>query len=61
MVSRTTWYEMIEEEQEVIGILTEEFYCDGGDEFGHPRVYYTMKNGEAVCGYCNIKYVLVKE
>ena len=35
--------------------------CDGGDDFGHPRVYYTMVNGEAVCGYCNIKYILRKD
>ena len=35
--------------------------CDGGEDYGHPRVYYTMKNGEAVCGYCNRKYVLKKE
>ena len=33
---------MTEEEQEVIGIPTEEFYCDGGDEFGHPRVYLSL-------------------
>jgi len=41
---------------EIIFIDKESFYCDGG-EFGHPRVYYTVKNGEAICGYCNIKYV----
>ena len=49
------------DEREIVEITTEEFYCDGGDESGHPRVYYTMVNGEAVCNYCNIKYVLVKK
>ena len=49
------------DEREIVEITTEEFYCDGGDEFGHPRVYYTMVDGEAVCNYCNIKYVLVKK
>jgi len=44
--------------QEIVYISEENFYCDGGDAFGHPRVYYTMVNGEAVCGYCNIKYIL---
>ena len=47
--------------QQVIYIDKEEFYCDGGDDFGHPRVYYTMKNGEAVCGYCNRIYRLRME
>ena len=46
---------------QVIYISEESFYCDGGDDFGHPRVYYSMVNGEAVCGYCNIKYILRKD
>ena len=48
-------------EQEVVYIDKENFWCDGGEDYGHPRVYYTMKNGEAVCGYCNRKYVLKME
>tara|TARA_B100000575_G_C23139382_1_gene662672 strand:+ start:519 stop:674 length:156 start_codon:yes stop_codon:yes gene_type:complete len=47
--------------QQIIYIDKKEFYCDGGDDFGHPRVYYTMVDGEAVCGYCNIKYILRKD
>ena len=43
---------------QVVYISDEHFYCDGGEDFGHPRVYYTMENGSAICGYCNIKYVL---
>ena len=46
------------DEREIVEITTEEFYCDGGDDFGHPRVYYTMVNGEAVCNYCNRLYDL---
>ena len=45
----------------IVYINEENFYCDGGDDFGHPRVYYTMVNCEAVCGYCNIKYILRKD
>ena len=30
-------------------------------EDDHPRVYYTLKDGEAVCGYCNKKFILRKE
>ena len=26
------------DEREIVEITTEEFYCDGCDEFGHPRV-----------------------
>ena len=48
-------------DQQVVYINEERFSCDGGDEFGHPIVYYTMNNGFAVCEYCNIKYVLRKE
>ena len=32
-------------EREIIYIKEENFYCDGGDDFGHPRVYYTMVDG----------------
>ena len=48
-------------EQEVVYIDKENFLCDGGEDYGHPRVYNTMKNGEAVCGYCNRKYIFKKE
>ena len=44
-------------DQQVLYIDKKDFWCDGGEDFGHPRVYYTMKDGEAVCGYCNVKYV----
>ena len=28
----------------------------------HPKVYYTIpEGGEAVCGYCNRKYIFKKE
>lgn len=26
-------------------------------EDDHPRVYYRLQDGEAVCGYCNIKFI----
>ena len=47
--------------QQVIYIDKEEFYCDGGDDFGHTTDYNTMVDGKAVCGYCNIKYVLRRD
>ena len=40
--------------------LMEIIYVDKKDilcERDHPRVYYTLKDGEAICGYCNVKYV----
>ena len=45
-------------ERETVCIPDKEFYCDGGDDFGHPRVYYTMVDGQAVCNYCNRLYIL---
>ena len=48
-------------EREIIYIKEENFYCDGGDDFGHPRVYYTMVDGEDICGYCNRIYRLEKD
>ena len=30
-----------------------------GEDMDHPKVYYTIpENGEAVCGYCDIKFRL---
>jgi len=26
-------------------------------EDDHPRVYYRLKDGEAICGYCNKKFI----
>lgn len=32
--------------------------CDGGGgALGHPRVFLTLKNGEATCPYCSRHYV----
>ena len=49
------------DEREIVEITTEEFYCDGGDEFNHPRVIILWSMVRSVCNYCNIKYVLVKK
>ena len=48
-------------EREIIYIKEVYFYCDGGEDFAHPRVYNTMVDGEAVCGYCNRIYRLEKD
>ena len=44
-------------ERETIVIKDKEFYCDGGDDFGHPSI---LHNGQMdiVCNYCNRLYVL---
>ncbi len=32
--------------------------CDGGGgALGHPKVFYTLKEGKAECGYCDAKFV----
>ena len=29
-----------------------------GENNDHPDPYYVLRDGEAICGYCNIKFVL---
>lgn len=44
--------EIIEVEQTVVS-------CDGGGgALGHPRVWMTLVNGRAECGYCDRLFVL---
>lgn len=32
--------------------------CNGGNgALGHPMVYYSLDDGEAICGYCDRKFV----
>ncbi len=31
--------------------------CDGGIEFGHPRVFLEYHEGKAVCPYCSKEFV----
>ncbi len=31
--------------------------CDGGIEFGHPRVFLEYHEGKAVCPYCSKQFV----
>jgi uncharacterized Zn-finger protein len=32
-----------------------------GEQMDHPKVYYTIPDGgEAICGYCDIKFRLKK-
>ena len=44
----------------IVYVKEEHISCTGEND-DHPKVYYTLKNGEAICGYCNIKYVLEKD
>ena len=40
---------------------TKEVWCMG-EEMDHPKVYYTIPDGgEAICGYCDIKFRLKSE
>ena len=53
---RTVGWGKVPTEYELMEII----YVDKKDilcERDHPRVYYTLKDGEAICGYCNVKYV----
>ena len=52
----------METEQEIPETIiyseTDRVWCMGED-MDHPKVYYTIpKDGEAICGYCDIKFRL---
>ena len=47
------------EPSERIEVDTLTIACDGGGgALGHPRVFLTLTDGEAECGYCGRRYVL---
>ena len=40
----------------IVYVKEEHISCTGEND-DHPKVYYTIpEGGEAVCGYCDIKY-----
>ena len=44
---------------EVIEVDTPTVACDGGGgPLGHPRIYISLVDGAADCGYCDRRYVL---
>ena len=57
---------MVEEHSKrVDGFSEVVVYCDSnrvwcmGEQMDHPKVYYTIPDGgEAICGYCDIKFRL---
>ena len=43
---------------EIVFVAYHRVACDGGGgTLGHPRVWYSLKDGEAECGYCDRKFV----
>lgn len=43
---------------EIIHVATCRVSCNGdGGALGHPRVWYSLDDGEAECGYCDRKFV----
>ena len=52
----------MENEQEIPETIiyseTDRVWCMG-EQMDHPKVYYTIpKDGEVICGYCDIKFRL---
>ena len=48
-------------EQEVVYIDKENFWCDGGEDYGHPLIYLNLtKGGKQVCPYCSKIFILKK-
>lgn len=47
---------------EIIYVDKTRVACDGGGgALGHPKVWYSLEDGEAVCGYCDRKFVYAPE
>lgn len=43
---------------EVIYVKDRRVACNGGGgALGHPRVWLSLEDGEAVCGYCDRKFI----
>ncbi len=44
--------------QKVIYVDRHRISCDGGGgALGHPKVWYSLEDGEAACGYCGRKFI----
>ena len=44
--------------QEIIFVAKRRIACDGGGgALGHPVVWYSLEDGEAVCGYCGRRFI----
>jgi len=45
-------------QSETVYVAQHHVSCDGGGgTLGHPKVYYSLENGEAECGYCDRKFI----
>ena len=43
---------------EIVYVAEKRVACDGsGGALGHPRVWYSLDDGEAECGYCDRKFI----
>ena len=43
---------------EVIYVKERRVACNGGGgALGHPKVWYSLEDGEAECGYCDGKFI----
>ena len=47
---------------EVIYVSEKRIACDGGGgALGHPKVWYSLEDGEAECGYCDRRFIYKAE
>jgi uncharacterized Zn-finger protein len=57
MMNRTT--PSLPDAPETIIVDTTRISCDGGGgALGHPKVWYSLRDGLAECGYCDRRFVL---
>ncbi|MEM6414920.1 MAG: zinc-finger domain-containing protein [Pseudomonadota bacterium] len=47
---------------EVIYVDQHRISCDGGGgALGHPKVWYSLRDGEVTCGYCDRLFIYAPE
>jgi uncharacterized Zn-finger protein len=43
---------------EIVYVAEKRIACDGGGgALGHPKVWYSLDDGEAECGYCDRRFI----
>ena len=48
--------------EEIVYVKEHRVSCNGnGGALGHPKVYYSLTDGEAECGYCDRKFIFDPE
>lgn len=48
----------VQDPPEIIYVADRRVCCDGGGgALGHPKVYYSLEDGQVECGYCGRRFI----